>query len=762
MSSGPGVLRKMALLIGLTMLLPPVVFAELTVQRGPTPILRGDAQGDNDITINNGLFAVAFAVETAPPWGVARGGILDIALIRDGVVGYDIASLADFMPNSWSSWPTTYQRVTIDRQSPDEVVIRTERDWGEVELVTFYRLRDNDPRINIVTTMVNHGKQPLTNLLTGYVVWPDGGHLFGVPGLSGVTSSSEAQAFGDWSAAYDEQWVLGLHAPFSEFVSYGGRDRYLPHTLAAGESKVFEAVLQIENRGDLALLVKEEIRAAGLDSGKIAGLVTDADGRRVAAPAVIVSRHGKVIAWTIGDNGHYDLQLPVGKYEIYATASGYSRSAAVNFWVEHDADSRLNFSGLQPPGSINVDVITKQTHEPLDARISIETGNEATIKFFGKNTFFTELDTPGHAKMTMAPGDYQLRISAGAGFSSMPVYYDVTVKTGQSIDLQAEIEVTARPQDHGWFSADLHHHSDVLDGFSEPLDVLRSELASGVDITFLSDHDSVINNAELNRLSRSRGFEFIPGTELSPSWAHFNAYPLDDGAIIEIDIGASTVQQIFAEARRMGADVVHVNHPYSEYGYFRSLELEVEHDGKIDSAVPGGLDESFDVIEITSGDNSLTLQRTWQLWNNGKRAYLVGGSDVHDVWNEESGTSRTYVYIDGDLNVDSFVAELQRGRAFASQGPLVFPEIIFGEELSHPRATDLTLTYKLQAAAGLHSVRVIERGVEVKRREFDHETTVKQVTFTVQPATDTWYSVIVEDADGRQAFSNPIWVQVEK
>jgi len=469
-----------------------------------------------------------------------------------------------------------------------------------------------------------------------------------------------------------------------------------------------------------------------------------------------------VIAWTIGDNGHYDLQLPVGEYEIYATANAYSRSGTVNVTITPDARVTQDFSGLQPPGTINVSVITQQAHAPLDARISIEAGSEATIQFFGKNTFFTELDTQGHAEMTMAPGEYQLRISAGAGFSSMPAFYDVSVTAGQSLDLQAEIEVIARPQDHGWFSADLHHHSDVLDGFSEPRYVLRSELAAGVDITFLSDHDSIINNAELDRLSRARGIEFIPGTELSPSWAHFNAYPLDKGKDIEIDVGASTVQQIFAEARRLGADIVHVNHPYSEYGYFRSLELEVEHDGKIDSAVPGGLDESFDVIEITSGDNSLTLERTWQLWNSGKRAYLAGGSDVHDVWNEESGTSRTYAYIEGDLNVASFVTALKRGRAFASQGPLVFPEILFGQELSHPSATDLVLAYEVQAVTGLRSIRVIEKGIEVKRREFDNETTVKQVSFTVQPATDTWYSVIVEDADGRQAFSNPIWVQVEK
>ena len=183
---------------GLVLAMAPLLAqAELNVIEGPTPIPRGDAQSDGDITITNGLFAIAFAVETAPPWGVARGGIVDIAMITNGEIGYDIASLADFMPNNWSAWPTSYQRVSIEERTADQVVIRTERDWGDVALVTTFRIRDMDERIDLVTTMHNRGKSVLPDLLTGYVVWPDGGALFSVPGLTGLESSSEADALAD-------------------------------------------------------------------------------------------------------------------------------------------------------------------------------------------------------------------------------------------------------------------------------------------------------------------------------------------------------------------------------------------------------------------------------------------------------------------------------------------------------------------------------------------------------------------------------------
>jgi len=71
---------------------------QLSIIVGPTPIQRGDALGGKDITVSNGLFAIAFAVETAPPWGVARGGIVDIALLEDGKPGYDIIRLSASTP----------------------------------------------------------------------------------------------------------------------------------------------------------------------------------------------------------------------------------------------------------------------------------------------------------------------------------------------------------------------------------------------------------------------------------------------------------------------------------------------------------------------------------------------------------------------------------------------------------------------------------------------------------------------------------------
>lgn len=731
------------------------VQADISVQVGPTEIPRGEANGKQDITVNNGLFALAFAVDSAPPWGVARGGIVDVAVVRSGVVGYDIASLADFMPNNWSAWPTTYQQVDLIQQTPSDVIIRTRRDWGDVQLETDFHIRSGDRRVHMKTVMFNAGKTDLAGILSGYVVWPDGGYLFGVPGLQGKNTSSEVGAYADWSAAYDKNWVLGLHAPFAEQLLYSGRDRYQLHTLKAGESREFEAWLQIEDRGDLAPLVQTEIEFQQLPSGSLFGEVRSDNNALVDQPAIIVLKDGAPYTWALGQSGRYQLSLPAGVYTVFATAKSYAPGDPQTVKITDGGRIELHHSGLKAPGNITFSV-NDTDGTALDARISISKGHKPLIEFLGEKTFFTDLMAIGQATLQVAPGAYEFAVSAGGGFTAPLSLVEVNVESGGSHQVNTEVAVAIQPSQQHWFAIDLHHHSDILDGFTAPEYVLRSELASGMDFSFLSDHDSMANNAEMKRLSTLRSIPFLAGTELSPSWAHFNAYPIAEDSVIDIDIGAATVQEIFAQARRLGAELIHVNHPYGDYGYFRSLETKIDDGGKQVNAVPGGYDPTFDLVEITAGDNNATLAKIWALWNSGHSAYLVGGSDVHDVWNEQSGAARTYVHITEKNNLTNLLAALKQGHSYATQGPLMFPEIIFGSKIQHPKGQELALNYTLAAVSGLKSVTLIERGEVIEKIHFTQAMTSRSQSFKVYPHSDTWYSLIVEDNNGKSAYSNPL------
>jgi len=740
------------------LLMPLLAIADVTVEIGPTSIPRGDAQGARDITVSNGLFAVAFAVDTAPPWGVARGGIVDIAVIQDGEIGYDIASLADFLPNSWTNWPTSYQRVSIAEQSAQEVVVRVERDWGEVALLTVFTIRDFDSAIHVVTHMTNGGDASLSNIKSGYVVWPDGGSMFGIPGLFGLSAAKEDAALADWSAGYGENWVLGLHAPYSEQVEYNGQDRYLSHDLPSGATRSFEAWLQIENEGSLAPLVRTEIGLSNLESGSLSGTVVSGDGKPIERPAVVAYQDGHPYAWTIGTNGVYEFELPVGDYQVHATAKGYSQGASRDVTITSGSARVEDFDDVDAPGIVHFQVSDADTGQGRDARISIRTGPKPLISYFGRSTMFTELNKLGEITSPIAPGEYVFEVSSGGGFTTLPQVIERTVQSGAAEEIAIVIEDIAQPQKRNWFSADLHHHSDVLDGNTPAEYVLISELAAGVDITFLSDHDSVANNAKMQELAARRDVLFMAGTEISPSWAHFNAFPIDIDKSIDIDTGQSTVQEIFAAARRMGAEVIEVNHPYMGYGYFNSREKGL---------VPGGYDPGYELVEIEASfhngsaqRNQKTLEGVWRLWNQGERKYLAAGSDVHDVWAEPSGAARTYVHVDGDLSIEKYIDGLKAGHAFASQGPLVYPEIMFGSDIRHSAGDELALRYSVQAVSGLQSAKLISGGTVIAEAEFAGERELLPTEFFVRPEGNSWYSLIVEDKNGQHAYTNPVWVTV--
>jgi predicted metal-dependent phosphoesterase TrpH len=66
---------------------------------------------------------------------------------------------------------------------------------------------------------------------------------------------------------------------------------------------------------------------------------------------------------------------------------------------------------------------------------------------------------------------------------------------------------------------DLHCHSNVSDGMLAPASVAARAKARGVDVWALTDHDEVSGIAEARAAASSLGLAFIPGVEISITWA---------------------------------------------------------------------------------------------------------------------------------------------------------------------------------------------------------------------------------------------------
>ncbi|RUA22117.1 hypothetical protein DSL92_07800 [Billgrantia gudaonensis] len=54
--------------------------------------------------------------------------------------------------------------------------------------------------------------------------------------------------------------------------------------------------------------------------------------------------------------------------------------------------------------------------------------------------------------------------------------------------------------------------------------VVRAQLATDLDLTFISDHDSRSIMRSSRRASERRG-ALLPSVEVSPSWGHINPFP---------------------------------------------------------------------------------------------------------------------------------------------------------------------------------------------------------------------------------------------
>jgi hypothetical protein len=731
-----------------------VAGAAVRVITGPTSIPQGDARAAGDITVVNEKLAFALAVESPVPYGVPRGALIDLAPVVHGKIGRDCVVFADFIPDNWSAWPNTYRHVDVTEQGPRRAVIRVVRDWGKVVISTLYTLEANADAIEIKTTMRNEGTAPLEGLLSGMTLWPRRGFLFAVPGMDGISQGAMDAALAQRVVAYDEDFTVALHAPYADTVGDGSMDLYLRHVLKPGEARAFSATLQVGGAGDLQPVIRQDIQQRRLASGTLRGTVHGSDGKRVEQPVIVVEKDGKPYGWILGQEGEYQATLPVGDFALYATARNYSQSESAHVQVRPGANPNLDFQGLRNPGAVRFTVADAHNGAPLDARMSIAQGQFPVVQFLGRKTFFTELDHPGEVEVPIAPGEYVFDVSAGGGFLSRVEHVPVSVAPGAATAARVAIAKLFTPSVQHWYSADLHHHADQAEAVTPPGDLVRSQLAAGLDLLFVSDHDSTANHRVLQTLAAQRGMVFVPGIELSPSWGHFNAYPWRLGEKLGIDTGTASVDAIFAEARGHGAIVIQANHPWIPYGYFASVTSGV---------APGGFNPAFDLIEINAAepdDDAKVLHSAWNFWNGGHRYYLSGGTDTHDVWLGESGSVRVYAYVEGSVTADAFAQSLKSGHAYVTGGPLICPSVMFGDTLKVKPGAQFTLGFDLQAVAGVARVDLVSRGAVLKTETYSAAPVTTHVDFPLSTANATWYALIVADAQGHKAYTDPVWVDV--
>ena len=775
---------------------------------GPSPIEGDVLNHADDITLYNEHLALTLAIGSPNFWGMTNGSISNLAVMEGpDNFGVNIVNDVEFLVNSWTaSGGSLVADAEILVNTPEKAVVQVTSTWlGEgksnaLDVVTTYTLERNSPVLILHTEVANPGPETYTDLKSGYsmsglaasMFGPFGYHTPDVRARNIHVGTNVDEAFGDFVVSYTEDYAITLQMDGTEIYrgTTGYKDLHHNYDLAPGESRSFIGELQVIPQGHTTPFMTRMIEKKELPAARISGIVETDTGALFPSPVLVVEKEGRFkgsfdgaqylpsdeqhvhmqpLIWHVGEtDGSFSFLLPEGKYRLYAIAAGHTASQAKSLTVTADQNLTFAFTGddaLVRGGRVELQVTDKDAGNPVDARIEVD-GPVPAVKYLGARTYFTDLERTGWVSMPLAAGDFTFTVMSGAHFVSQPEVLEAQLASGEHLQRAAVIATRIHPEKDNWYSVDLHHHTDIGDGSTSPEDLVKSQLAARLDLTFVSDHDSVANHEAVRAFSAARSVDMIPSLEVSPGWGHFNILPMPfAGEIID---PALNVEEIIAQAHERKALVV-VNHPYTDYGYFSNREI-----------APGGYDANFDLIELqptidlakSTNADTRSLATAMELWTGhlagkNKAYYLTGGSDTHDVASHTlySGIMRTYARIDGDLTPADFLQAVAQGRSYASMGPLFFTDTIhFGDTIQLKAGEPLHLHLDVFAVNGLEQVDVYSKEVEigspVDSRSLSGSTERETLQFQFTPRESTWYNFIALDAAGKVAVSNPVWVQV--
>jgi hypothetical protein len=213
-----------------------------------------------------------------------------------------------------------------------------------------------------------------------------------------------------------------------------------------------------------------------------------------------------------------------------------------------------------------------------------------------------------------------------------------------------------------WIACDLHAHTVHSDGADEIATVAAAAVQAGIEVLFITDHNTDSHHPHLAAVGEAAGLSLLPGEEVTTYGGHFNGL----GIRSWVDFRHSTAQQV-----RCALDTIHaqgglasVNHPAS--------------DG---SPWTFGMDLPFDLLEVWNGpwrpENAAALDLWARLLRSGRRTTAVGGSDMHSTAprGQPVGTPVTWVLAASPERA-SILGGLRAGGTIVSRdGSVRLPEL---------------------------------------------------------------------------------------
>jgi hypothetical protein len=302
-----------------------------------------------------------------------------------------------------------------------------------------------------------------------------------------------------------------------------------------------------------------------------------------------------------------------------------------------------------------------------------------------------------------------------------------------------------RHGDGRFFRGNLHCHSNRSDGVREPEEVVAAYREAGYDFIVLSDHFEAAYDWRVADTRQLRGDDFttIIGAELSSAgwreravyWVVAAGLPLDFEPP-PADDHASAI----GRAHELGAFVV-LLHPG-----LNNLPLSAV------DALPHF--DAVDAVEIynhglTTGpgvDRANGAYMLDGLLERGRKLKVTAGDDSHFMTFADRFGGWVEVYANA-LDPAALLEGLKAGTYYSTQGPRIDRLVLGG----HTLQVSTSPAYCIGIGSGG------DHWLDATEHRAEAGALITEATFDLSPFRGSYCRVTVISADGRRAWSNPIW-----
>ena len=466
-------------------------------------------------------------------------------------------------------------------------------------------------------------------------------------------------------------------------------------------------------------------------------------------------------------------------------------------------------TAASPEGNITGSIVDADTNEPLPARLSVRSKDTQQFWFadsvggtavrYDKQLGQTA-SIEKHTALTASPfrlqlpvGEYEIHAQYGKEF--LPVDTEIRVTDPHTpLNVRLPLQRFTSMAQAGWYSGDTHVHRDLQE---LPTAVLAEDLNVALPLTHW-----VRDSADVPATSgpaQKPVAQYVDSTHvIYPVNTEYEIFTVDgqrhtQGAVFVLNhqrplrLPAPPVQPVAVAARQQGAILDLDKHswnwslmivPVMKVDLF---ELTNNHHWRTQFGFPQWtIDNAPDWPEIERDERGFTeagwtefgLQTYYTLLNCGFRMRVSGGtaSGVHPV---PLGHGRVYVHCGTSFSYDNWIANLNAGHSFVTQGPLL--NVRFNGQLpGHTWTTkddtqETVVTGTIDSVHPLTSVELIVNGRVVQQVDPQCEQTPSgsyrtQIGLRHQTTGSAWLAVrcFEQVAPHKTCFAhtNPVFVDV--